>query len=110
MRTSIKKTSPVALAFVPFGIFDTKGREVGVVVRTWEVVATEVPNTNTCWHNHIKEVGEYFAVSIQSTRNGKGYGASQPDSYFKTQAEADVAIEKRIKSTRARYAKQFPQV
>jgi hypothetical protein len=109
MKTIITPTTPVSHRREDFGITDAKGRNIGLIATTWLVEATEAPDGwNGCFYRHF-EVGQYIAVRISATRNGGSFGACQPVAYFKTQAEADAAIAKRSKSTRARYAKQFPQ-
>tara|TARA_R110000868_G_scaffold97004_1_gene266920 strand:- start:37 stop:363 length:327 start_codon:yes stop_codon:yes gene_type:complete len=107
MKTTIKQTAPSARRLVSFGITDVKGREIGVSISTAPMVATEVPEDWKGIFHRGLENGEYISVRISATRNGNEFGSTQPCSYFRTQAEADAAIEKRIKSTRARYAKQF---
>lgn len=110
MKTIIKQTAPAARRIVSFGITDAKGREIGVSISTTPIKAEDAPQDwKGCFRQDL-ERGEYISVRITATRNGNEFGSLQPCSYFKTQAEADAAIEKRIKSTRARYAKQFEAV
>jgi hypothetical protein len=109
MKTIIKQTAPGNNRLVDFGLTDAKGRKIGVIVCTYSLEVAEAPQDwKGCFYDHL-EVGQVIGVRIDASRDNCTFGACQPCQYFKTQAEADAAIAKRVKSTRARYAKQFPQ-
>ena len=107
MKASTRQLTPAIHRNVLFGIKDSKGREIGIDISTCTIEVFELTDAQSSvgFYSCFDELGEFISVCMTATRNGNSYGACQPRSYFKTQAEADVAIEKRIKSTRARYAK-----
>lgn len=80
--------------FVPFGIFDNKGREVGIYTATYEVEYTDQGEGARSGYSTIP--GRYFAVRVQTTRGGETYGASQPEQRFTTKEERAVYMAKRM--------------
>ena len=108
MKTKYKETAPATQKNISLDICDAKGREIGIYIRTAPITVTETDENS--YYTTFDTLGEYVKVTITATRNGQEFGASQYPSFYKLQAEADVAIAKRIKSTQARYAKQFAGV
>ena len=106
MRATVTQTTPSARRLVAFGITDPKGREIGVSISSAPITVVRDEDSMSSYRG-LNEEGDYISVCISPTRNGQEFGACQPSSYYKTQEEADAAIEKRIKSTLARYKKQF---
>ena len=87
-----------------FGVFDSKGREVGVQVCTYEFDV--VPSTrDSGWSN--RELGHYFYCDVQTTRSYAPFGACQPENSFKTEAERDEYIAKRVSDGRMNAMKKF---
>lgn len=78
------------------GKVDAKGRQQGFMIRTFEVTLTEAPEGHLGTYFKL-EAGEWFGVRIQATRDDVPFGASQPDKYFKTEAERQTYIAKRTK-------------
>ena len=105
MKTQYRETGPATQTMTSLDLRDAKGREIGIYIRTAPIEVAETDG-NT-YYTIFDTLGEYVKVTITATRNGELFGASQYPSFYKSQAEADAAISKRIKSTRARYAKQF---
>jgi len=96
---------------VDLGLLDEKGRAIGLRVSRYRVTYRNPPQAGEsgrigCWYI-VPEGFEldvtYWAVNCQVTRNGRSYGASQPRQLFKSEAEREAFIAKRIKTTRARY-------
>jgi hypothetical protein len=89
---------------IGFGLFDRLGREIGVVARVDAIEVREVqPDERTSWFaaaSGVDRAGIWFEVNVQATRNGKRYGASQPDAYFATREAAAAFIAKRIEASR----------
>jgi len=84
------------LATKSSGKVDAKGRKQGFLVRTFEVTLVEAPEGHLGTFFAL-EAGEWFGVRIQATRDDKPFGASQPNKYFKTEAERQAYIAKRTK-------------
>jgi hypothetical protein len=105
MKTSYKETGVAKQDNISLDLRDAKGREIGIYIRTAPITVFETDERT--YYTSFDSVGEYIKVTITATRNGEVFGACQYPNFYKSQAEADAAIAKRIKSTRARYAKQF---
>jgi hypothetical protein len=108
MKTTYKETGTAKQTNISLDLRDAKGREIGIYIRTAPIEVTETDG-NT-YYRIFDAVGEYVKVTMTATRNGEVFGASQYPNFYKSFAEADAAIAKRIKSTRARYAKQFAAI
>jgi hypothetical protein len=104
MKTQRSEQMNVAKRLETFGVQDRLHRTIGARIITFEVTVTELPETATAWCTLAP--GYYYGVNIKATRNGEGYGALQPDHYFKTPAERDVAIDKYLVSARSRAQKR----
>jgi len=90
---------------ISFDIADKKGRQLGLDIRVWE--CEYLPHDGV-HHNRYKEpVGVGIYVTIQQTRNGNWYGASQSCTRFVTVEAAQAHIHKTIAKRRATYTKQF---
>lgn len=75
---------------------DAKGRAHGLILKTFEVDFVEVQVDAKSFYS-IKP-GHYFAASMQSSKDGKAFGASQKTQYFKTREERTAEIIKRLGS------------
>lgn len=78
------------------GKVDAKGRKMGTLVRTNEVTYAALPEDAPIGSYYRMEPGHYYAVRIQAAKDGVAWGASQPSQFFKTEAERDAAIAKRL--------------
>ena len=85
-RTNDKKE------IVNFGLMDNRNREIGAEISTYEADFTELPETACAWYS--QEAGHYYGLRCWATRNGKTYGAIQPNQFFKTVTERDAALTK----------------
>lgn len=74
---------------------DTKGRLEGVCVETYEVTLVERPADAMIYYG--LEPGFYYVACITKTKNSEKFGASQPRQHFKTAAERQAAIAKRLR-------------
>lgn len=87
---------------------DDKGRKIGAVASRSTVDATYFPAHSEKWHTYSRYApGRYFAASVQQTRNGVSYGASQDRVLFETEAERDAWVEKRFSDILKATAKKF---
>jgi hypothetical protein len=107
MKASIEQTAPAKHRLIPFGVTDAKGREIGVSISITPVTVTESPEGARSYYTCFNEAGEYISVRVSATRNGKEFGSYQSPKFFKTESDANVEVERRVKSARARYEKQF---
>jgi hypothetical protein len=73
---------------------DRKGRRFGLRITRSIVTFTEVEDGVTSGYRF--EPGTYYAARVQTARDGIGFGACQPHNYFKTEAEREAYIAKRI--------------
>jgi len=105
MKTKYKETAPATQKNISLDLRDAKGRDIGICIRTAPITVTETDENG--YYTVFDAIGEYVKVTIIVTRNGQKFGAYQYPSFYKSQTEADVAIAKRIKNTKAKYAKQF---
>lgn len=101
-RTISNQTSEV----VDFGILDNRRRRVGVSVLRADALFTELEAGAT--FGYVKAYGP-FAACVTATRNGERFGASQGFEYFDSAEDREAFIAKRIKGTKARYSKLYPQ-
>jgi hypothetical protein len=92
--------------FIDFPQRDEKGRRCGVVIVKWSALVYEVPETAGSYWSTL-EPGTYIRVVVMSTRNRQGFGASQGAPFFKTEAEAQAYIDKRVRGTEKRYAQKY---
>lgn len=90
---------------INFGIKDDQGRECDLIIKCATVAFTVNEDPNCCWG--FSKPYPPYRLDAQAARNGKQFGAAQRDSYFETVEKRDAAIAKRIKETKARYAKKF---
>jgi hypothetical protein len=87
-----------------FLVFDPKGREVGVQVSLFEFDVVPAQG-DTGWS--YRELGHYFYCDVQTTRNSIPFGACQPENSFKTEAERDTYIAKRVIDGKKNAMKKF---
>ena len=104
MITMIVNVTNRAKTQTNFGVFDPKGREVGVQVRMHEFDVAPAEG-DTGWSS--RELGHYFYCDVQTTRNGVPFGACQPENSFKTEAERDAYITKRVTDGHKNAMKKF---
>lgn len=91
--------------FIDFQIPDEKGRSVGarIIKNECDVVPTE-KTEGACYVT--LEPGHYYELNVHATRNGKRYGACQPDHHYKTDEERTQALEKYLKDAKKRAMKK----
>jgi hypothetical protein len=110
IKVIIKQLTPATTEQIEFGIIDNKGRSIGLHVAISTAEFTEVTEDTKCHGFYYKteaQLGVWFKVSMTCTRDGNWFGASQYPDYYRTIGELQDAIDKRKKSTLARYKKQF---
>lgn len=98
MRTIKIAQQDISKTILTNGTKDKQGREIGMLVSISKITLAPNPNPlelNGTWG---LDVGDWFSLYTQSTRDSKRFGAVQPIKYFKTQAEVDAHIEKRKKA------------
>lgn len=72
---------------------DLKGRMIGAAISTGTVDFVPTAHPGSGYH---LPAGHYFWARVQATRNGRGYGAHQSPSYFKTEIEVGNYVARRI--------------
>lgn len=85
-----------------FGVFDKKGREIGVRIELSDAVFTTIVHGD---YGYDMAPGMYYAFNPHATRDGHSYGASQSIQYFRTAAERDAAVRKYLAGARQRAEK-----
>lgn len=77
------------------GLIDAKGQALGVRVTTRELDLVEVPSgEGGC--AYADTPGRYYTARIQKTKNGKPYGATQPERFYSSESARATAIAKRL--------------
>ena len=96
------QTTPhnLVTTYVSFVVRDTKGRELGTDLLTYEVDFVPAP-PDASW-GYERAPGHYFAFRPHATRNRQPYGASPPTRYFATAARRDIADSRFNDSTESR--------
>ena len=95
----IGNVTRISNAVTETGQQDAKGRAIGYMtdICQYEMIAA---TGDAGWGYH-QAPGTYFVAKVQMTRNGKVYGASQPQRWFADKAEAEAhcaaLVAKRIK-------------
>jgi len=97
------QTAPhnLVTTYVSFVVRDTKGREMGADLLTYEVDFVPAP-PDAPW-GYERAPGHYFAFKPHATRNRQPYGASPPTRYFSTAARRDTAVAAYLSRARRRY-------
>jgi hypothetical protein len=102
MKSALTTRANDRKEIVNFGFTDNRNREIGAEISTYDAIFTELPETACVWHN--LEPGYYYGLRCWATRNGRTYGAIQPNQFFRTIAERDNAIAKYLTSAKKRAA------
>jgi hypothetical protein len=111
IKVTIKQVTPVTTEQIDFGILDNKGRSIGLHIAISTAEFTVAPEDAKSYYWKTEEqIGVWFKVTMTCTRDGNWFGASQYPEYHRTVGELQNAIDKRKKSTFARYTKQFAKV
>jgi hypothetical protein len=87
-----------------FGLVDAKGRAIGAVWRIVPVTFEPIETEAFGWYGHAP--GHYYAAHVQPTRDGKPFGATQPDRMCSALEAARSKVEALIEASRKRYARQ----
>jgi len=94
---------------VAFGSLDKRGREVGAIIVRRSLTVELAPNQAETWGYLASTelpVGTFrFVFLPQATRDGKAFGACQPNSYFETEEAREAAIAKYLAGAKKRAAK-----
>lgn len=75
-----------------WGFFDAKGRELGLIVTTFE--AEYAASDGKLGYTH--KPGRYFVAKCQPARGGQPFGAGQSEQHFKTRQERDLYLCRRM--------------
>ncbi len=102
-KSRVAKETKSKQRVVSFGVKDSRGREIGAQIRTWETDFESASPEVKMWYA-IKP-GHYFSLNVHAVRGGISYGASQPTHYFTTVSERNAAIEKYLAQARKRAGK-----
>lgn len=82
---------------IAFPCVDARRREIGARV-TIKRFDTRPSHPNYVGH---LPVGVVFRANVQALRDGASFGASQPDHFFVTLAEAEAFVSRRVDFSRA---------
>lgn len=86
-----------------FGCTDRFGRKIGAEISTYEADFTSLPEGANCWYNQAP--GHYYGLRCWATRYGATYGAIQPNTFYRTEAERTAAITKYLAGAQKRATK-----
>lgn len=86
-----------------FNVCDSRGRLIGAVIYYREIELVEAAPETRSWYNH--PAGYWYTATMQATRDGKPYGASQTRRWFATEAEREAAVNKYLADARKRVEK-----
>jgi hypothetical protein len=86
-------------------LVDEKGRAIGLLLIRREVDMIDISDENPNGYWNIAP-GRYVEYSVQPTRNGITYGATQISKRIDP-AKADVAIAKALDASMKRYVKKY---
>ena len=100
-----REVSDVNKAHKSLDMTDSKGRVIGVLVKTYTKTMTAAPAEQR--HGYSAVPGVYYCADVIATRNSVRFGASNRDGVFSTLEERNEWIAKRIEDTRKRYAKLY---
>lgn len=97
-----------------FDIVDNKGRPIGhrwVIQHVTNEPVTEEAYRDHAHHGYVRpgELLNYYEVRCHVTRNGQGFGASQPCTKVETYDQAHDVIHARRKTSRAYNSKKFAE-
>lgn len=96
LQTRTKRANPTNVASVTheWGAVDAKGRVIGLMIKTRELDYVE--QTDGSCSFYTVPVGHYFTADMQMTKDGKPWGACQPEQRFASAEERAAAIVKRL--------------
>lgn len=99
MHTIQQNQSASTTQYISFAVVDSKGREVGAIIRTYEVDFIEDAYA-TCYWEH--PAGHFFLFEPRATRDQQRYGACQGWKSFATAAERAQAVQTYLAAARKR--------
>lgn len=88
---------------IRFGIADTKGRDIGANVMTYELDFSVSDDQSRGW---LVAPGHYFCARVHATRNGVNYGACQHAQRFTTAEARDAYVAKYLDQAKKRASKK----
>jgi hypothetical protein len=94
IRTKKISTVREALERVDFCALDNKGRKVGALIIRETEIYEEMSNAEfkATFMASLVRPGTWYTYSVQTTRDGFLFGATQPTHYFASVEERDIAI------------------
>lgn len=91
---------------VDFGVSDSKGRALGVIVETWSASFGFGPSpSDTLFTNRQLPPGLYHFARVTAARDQKAFGASQEAQPFLLEEDRQAYVDKRVRESRARARK-----
>lgn len=97
------RTDTVTLKEEGLGVYDSKGREMGLDIYFWEETYVQGVNEYGC--GYLVEAGHYYCLAVRVTRAGRHFGASHRPQMFTSEAARAKAIPSLEKAARKRAAK-----
>ena len=103
-KTRPVSRTPVEFDRHDFGCVDKKGRAIGCVIATNQVVFESIPPGDIgCYYG--LEPGVWYRWCPHNTRNSETFGPTQDDHYCRTEEEREVKIKKYLADTQKRFKK-----
>lgn len=106
MKTKIVNQEQILCENHDHNLLDDKGRRIGCRVKIWRIDVLSAKDDQLWWNLDLPAGSGHF-VNVQSTRNGKDYGASQPQKYFRAREEAERYGIKKVVENRTRIFKKM---
>ncbi len=104
-KTTYGKTETQSEEVIGFGLFDSKGREIGarvtLQIREMVPVAADAPS----YAGFNIKPGTYFTFTPHAARGGEDFGAFSGTRYFKSEAARAAAVAKYLADAKKRAAK-----
>jgi hypothetical protein len=96
---------------IEHGFRDGKGRTLGAIVKTGTMTVTifddeSCGSRERCGITHRDDAGVWYFGRVQAAKNGARFGASQSGEYFRTEAERDAYVARRLADSRKAAEKQ----
>jgi hypothetical protein len=98
--TKIQNSSERVVVDHDLDAVDAKGKKIGVRVTTREVDLVEVASgEGGCYYRAAP--GRRYTARIQKTKDGKPWGATQPERFYETEEKRDAVVEERLRHAQA---------
>lgn len=90
-----------------FGFTDNQGRQIGTSYAIREIKSRPYQNGDGLYYLLPFSDNAYYSVTINATRDGNKYGATQSSKHIRTLECAHNEVTRHIAASRKRYAKKY---